>query len=91
MSMPAICCRRRHFQPQSDGVKMYRHINVQKGGQEGLSLLIHFIRLTMVNRVCRLCHAMDGCEYALMTVKKSVGKSVGKILELLSEFPGNNA
>ena len=24
---------------------------------------------------------------ALMTVKKSVGKSVGKILELLSEFP----
>ena len=34
---------------------------------------------------------MDGCECALMTVKKSVGesvgKSVGKILELLSEFP----
>ena len=40
----------------------------------------------MVNLVCHLCHAMDGCEYALMTVKKSVGKSVGKILELLSEF-----
>jgi ATP-dependent DNA helicase RecG len=30
---------------------------------------------------------MGGYEYALMTVKKSVGKSVGKILELLSEFP----
>lgn len=33
MSIPAICCRRRHSQPQSDGVNMYRHINVQKGGK----------------------------------------------------------
>ena len=33
MSKPAICCRRRHSQPQSDGVNMYRHINVQKGAR----------------------------------------------------------
>ena len=36
MSIPAICCRRRHSQPQSDGVNMYRHINVQKGGARGV-------------------------------------------------------
>ena len=52
-----------------------------------MKIRLSFIRPMMVGCVCHLCHAMGGYEYALMTVKKSVGKSVGKILELLGEFP----
>lgn len=41
MSIPAICCRRRHSQPQSDGVNMYRHINVQRGQEGQVCIRVH--------------------------------------------------